>query len=150
MVLTRSIRRVLRINLWPEATAVEDVAEIGDRGRRLPGLGALGDDDVRVGGAPRVTVGLTALQDRPAGGVNRHWMRPSAEPDGPQHRVDVVAAQQPDLAAGGAMQQGEDADQCLMGMHRWVGGPPSKQRPLLFEGEGPAPKTFGFLPVVAT
>ena len=59
-------------------------------------------------------MGQTALHDRPARWVHRDRMRSLAKPDGLSNRIDIAAGQQPDFATGGAMQQGEDADQGLM------------------------------------
>jgi hypothetical protein len=49
--------------------------------RRRTGLGALGDDDVRVAGALRFAVREAALGDVPAGRVERDGARPGAVPD---------------------------------------------------------------------
>jgi len=49
------------------------------------------------------------LQCCPGGRAQRRWVRPLASPDAAVGRVDVVQAQQPHFAAGGAMQQREQA-----------------------------------------
>ena len=106
-----------------------------DAGAR-PGLGALGHDHVRVGGVPAVAVGQTALQHLPAGRVQRHRVRALAEPDRPGAGVDVADLQVPDLAAGGAVQQGENAQQRLVRMGIGTGCPAAKQDALLVKGDG--------------
>jgi hypothetical protein len=54
------------------------------------------------------------LQDLPASRVQRHRVRAFAEPDGPGAGVDAAGLQVPDFAAGGTVEQGEDAQHGLV------------------------------------
>ncbi len=135
MVLTRSASRVQRSMRGGDVAGVQDVADIGGRRGCPPGLGALGDDHVRVAGALAAAVGQAALQHLPAGGVERHRVRALAEPDRPGADVDVTGLQVADLAAGGAVQQGEDAQQRLVRVGIGT-GPAAEQGTLLVKGDG--------------
>jgi hypothetical protein len=81
-------------------------------------------------------VGQAALQHLPAGRVQRHRVRAFAEPDRPATGVDMTDLQVPCLAAGGAVQQGQDAQQRLVRMRIGADGPPAEQGSLLPAGEG--------------
>ena len=108
-----------------------------------PGLGAFGDDHVRVGGALAVAVGEAAVQHLPAGRIQRHRVRALAEPDRPVAGVDVTDVQVADLAAGGAVQQGQDAQQRLVRVGIGAGGPAAEQGALLVQGDGLAGEAPG-------
>ncbi len=122
---------------------VQAMADIGGRCGCPPGFGAFGDDDVRVGCALVVAVGQATLQDLPAGRVERHWMRALAQADRSGIDVQVGDLHVPDLAAGGSVQQGEDAQQRLVGMGIATGGPASEQVALLAEDQGLAGEAPG-------
>lgn len=49
-----------------DPTAAEEMAGIGGRGGTPPGLGALGDHDVRATSMQLVALGQAALEDLPA------------------------------------------------------------------------------------
>jgi hypothetical protein len=55
-----------------------------------------------------------ALQDLPAGRVERDGTGTAAKPDRLRRLVDVADAQVTDLVAGSTVEQGEDAEQCLV------------------------------------
>jgi hypothetical protein len=67
------------------------------------------DPENLVVGALGSAVGQAALQDRPACRVQWDRVRPTPEPDRPIGGMDAIEAQVADFAAGGYVQQGEDA-----------------------------------------
>jgi hypothetical protein len=58
------------------------------------------------------------------------------QPDRACAGVGVTDLQVPDLAAGGAVQQGKDAQQRLVRVSAGAGGPPAEQGTLLVKGYG--------------
>ena len=115
IVLTRSARRVQRMT-GGDAAAVEEVLDIGGRGRRPPSLSALGDDHVRVGGVLGLAVGEAALQGPPARRVEGHRAGTAAESVVLAVWSVSLDAQVPDLVTGSAVEQREDPQQCLVRM----------------------------------
>jgi hypothetical protein len=93
---------------------------------------------VRVGGAPGFAVVEAALQDLPARRVRRHRSGTGAEPGWRGALVDVAYAKVPDLVAGSAVQQREDAEQRLVRVDAVACDPGAKQLALLVQGKGPA------------
>jgi hypothetical protein len=63
-------------------------------------------------------------------------VRALAEPDCPVAGIGVTDVQVADLAAGGAVQQGQDAQQRLVRMGIGTGGPAAEQGALLVKGDG--------------
>jgi hypothetical protein len=109
------------------------------------GLGAAGDHHVRVVGAKVFAVGQTALQHRPARRVQRHRLGTLPEPDRASGGVDLVDPQQPDLAAGGSVQQRQDPEQGLVGVDVGVGHPAAKQPALRLQVDGRTREAAGLL-----
>ena len=93
MVLTKSIRRVLRIIRGPKPQPSRTWPRYAIEAGLGPALVPFGNHDMRITGAPRLAVSQTTLHNGPTGGVHGNRVRPVAEPDGLQARVDVVAAQ---------------------------------------------------------
>jgi hypothetical protein len=99
------------------------VADIGDRGGRLPGLGAPCDHDVGVVGALGLAVGQAALQDCPVRRIHRDRVRPLSQPDRLVDGIEIGDAQVADLLAGGSVEQCQDAQQRLVRVNGRFGGP---------------------------
>jgi hypothetical protein len=89
------------------------------------------------------SVGEAALQDVPAGGVERHRVQSLAQPDGPRTVVDVVQAQAAGLDAGHTVHQGEDAEQCLVRVNVRGRCPAAEQLTLLLQQDGLAGEPGG-------
>ena len=102
------------------------MAEIGDGCGGPAGFGGAGDQHIWVVGAQLLAVGDAALQDRPAGRVQRHRVRACPQPDGPRGGVELVESQQADLAAGGGVQQRQNPEQGLVGVDSGIAGPAVK------------------------
>ena len=81
-------------------------------------------------------MGKAAFQRDPRGRIERDRVRSLAKPNTASGPVDLIHAQQPQLPAGGAVQQCEQTEQRLMWMHAGVGGPSSEQGTLVVEGDG--------------
>lgn len=65
-------------------------------------------------------------------------MRPFAQADGAVGGIEVVHAKEPDLTAGGRVEEGQDSEQCLVRVRVGAGGPAAEQLPLLIDGDGGA------------
>ncbi|MFI1735673.1 hypothetical protein ACH40E_42090 [Streptomyces acidicola] len=121
------------------------MADIGGGGRGSADLGALGDHHVRVAGALGFAMSQAPLHGSPADRVQGHRVGALSEADGAAGRIDVIQPQVADLAAGGAVQQGENAQQCLVRVNGGTAGRPSEEASLLVEGEGLADEALGCL-----
>jgi hypothetical protein len=97
-----------------DGAGVQEVADLGGRGRCPTGLGDPGDDHMGVVGALVRAVGQAAVECRPAGRVQGHRMRALAQADGAVCGVEVVR-----VRVG-------------------AGGPAAEQLPLLVDGDGGA------------
>jgi len=96
---------------WSDAAWIQDVADVGGGCRCSAGLCDAGDDHVGVAGVLVLTVSQAALKHCPAGRVQRHRLRPFAQVDGAAGGVEIVNSQEPDFAAGGRMEEGQDSRQ---------------------------------------
>jgi hypothetical protein len=126
MVLTRAASRVHRTVRGGTPAGSSRWQKVGGRGGLVAGLGAAGDDEVRVLGALGLVVRKASFEDGPGGGVQRHRLWAVTEPDGAS-AVDVVQADHPDLDAGGAVQQRQDAQERFVWMDGGIRSPSVKQ-----------------------
>jgi hypothetical protein len=86
-----------------------------------------------------------AVQDVPAGGVERHRMGPLTQVEGACAVIDVVQGQVADLKAGDSVDETEDAERALVGVSVRAGGPPAEQGTLLLPQDSLADEPGGLL-----